>query len=668
MKSNLKIIYFFTLISILLYFSSFDEVSGVHKTGDDIIHTNIYELKIKSSPPGLQFNNSAMYEDGVWVEIDVAQKKWGAYNFVGWSIDKNRVDGNPITVLMDKDHTATAIYAIHPAKNQDSVSFTQDKNAYDLTIISAYGKTLGSGSYYNGEIVYFRVLDQYVSDEIYEGVRYAFSKWSDGYNPNLMSNFIKMNGSKIITTDWSKQYRLEILDSNQNMKVVSTSWHSANSTAPLVMSSFETEFDGQVKHKINEWISVGSNHAVIKDPKNSITSVVMDNPYSISVDWKNQFYLNINSKYGKVEGSGFYDEGDMIVATIDSEIQKTGISGTRLIFDGWSGDASSDGTNVQIMMNEPKSIEGKWKKQFELVVNSKYGNPNGAGWYDEGEIATFGTNIPREPIGFWQQNTFQGWSGDAEIESNTGVILMNGPKIITAKWGIDYFIAFMNIGIISSTAIGGLFIYKKMKKGKKQEKLSQKDTNESTLIKTKKQGLSGITKELATKINSKMKFDNNQDLIQNYTMKKISDDVKPQNKEGLQEKEILEKSIGEVEFEKREIIINLEKRLAEMKLETKKTSIELENNLAEVELGKKSLANKTEQLEKSLFKVELQKKNISEEKEILEKSIGDIELEKKRIAAELERKEATFEFERQATSQRTSELENRISKAEIEKK
>ena len=46
------------IISILLYFSSFDEVSGEHKIGDNVIHKNLYELKIKSSPPGLEIDGS----------------------------------------------------------------------------------------------------------------------------------------------------------------------------------------------------------------------------------------------------------------------------------------------------------------------------------------------------------------------------------------------------------------------------------------------------------------------------------------------------------------------------------------------------------------------------------------------------------------------------------
>ena len=81
-------------ISILLYFSSFDEIYAVHKIGDDIIQVNLYDLKLKSSPPGLQIDGTGTYEENTWVVTGVAQQNWGAYEFVSWKIDGNWVDGN----------------------------------------------------------------------------------------------------------------------------------------------------------------------------------------------------------------------------------------------------------------------------------------------------------------------------------------------------------------------------------------------------------------------------------------------------------------------------------------------------------------------------------------------------------------------------------------------
>ncbi len=714
-------------ISILLYFSSFDEIYAVHEIGYDIIHVNLYDLKLESSPPGLQIDGAGTYEENTWVVTGVAQQNWGAYEFVSWKIDGNWVDGNPVTLLMDDDRVVTAVYAIHPVKKQDSVNFKESNNAntFDLFIISPYGKTTGSGSYSENEIVEFNVSEQYVYDEIHDGVRYAFSGWTDGNTPNLMSNFIKMDDmSTTITANWLKQYRLEIFDSAQKKNIISTNWLAVNSTAPLVMSNFEPQTNGQIKRTINEWISVGPNHAKIENSKIPITSVRMENPYAISIDWKNQFYLDVKSKYGKVAGSGFYDEGDVVVASINSDIQNSGFVGTRLMFDGWEGDENSKGANVQVIIDKPKSLEGVWKKQFQLTVNSEYGISSGTGWYNEGEVATFGTNIPRDPAGLWQQNTFQGWSGDIDTKSNTGSILMNGPKTVIAKWDVDYFIAFLNIGLISSMAIGGFFVYKKMKKGSKPEKLVETEVIESLPTKIKKQLQSGLTKEISTKTNSKIDFSDNQITTQNNKLEQILDnteqekvsqekeqlerriaEVEHQRNDLFQKTEQLEKSIREAEIAKKKIAIELENDLAKIELEEKKTRIKLENELAEIELEKnnvsqkteqleknitevehqkkksvaefeekeikikfvkKNLEHKTDQLERNLSKIEFQEKNLDTKTEELETKLTKIDLEKKKLSFELERKESAVELKEKRINQKAWDLEKRIGKFTLE--
>jgi len=44
------------MFCILMYFSSIDEVSGDHVVGEDVIHKNYFEIIMKSSPPGLDYN------------------------------------------------------------------------------------------------------------------------------------------------------------------------------------------------------------------------------------------------------------------------------------------------------------------------------------------------------------------------------------------------------------------------------------------------------------------------------------------------------------------------------------------------------------------------------------------------------------------------------------
>ncbi|MFQ5441014.1 MAG: hypothetical protein ACE5DL_06090, partial [Nitrosopumilaceae archaeon] len=733
MKWNFKLIGISMMLFTMLYVSSIDQALGDHKIGDEVIHKDLYELKIKSSPPGLHIGDSAIYEGDTWVVIDGAPEKWGAYEFVRWTVNNEWVDGNPIRVLMDQDTTAVATYSLHPAKKQDSINFNQDSSdgtTYDLKIISPYGQTIGSGSYSANEIVDFSVEEAYVYDETDPGIRYAFSEWSDGFTPNLKTNFIKMDEDKTITTTWNTQYRLEILDSTQDLKVVDTSWHNVNSTAPLVMSVVDTDSDVKVKRTINKWISSGTNFADIAEPTNPITSVKMENPYSISMDWKDQFYLDVKSKYGQVDGSGFYDKDDIVVASIDSSIQESGISGTRLVFDGWEGDVNSDGENVQVIMNEPKTIEGVWKKQYLLTVNSDYGSPRGTNWYDEGSVASFGTNIPRDPAGMWQQTSFQGWIGDADGTSLTGSILMNGPKTVTAQWNVDYTVAYINIGIIASVAIGGLFLFNKLKQSEKNRKQPTKELVEN--INEKEEKKSTLSKMFNSKINfGKDAFSTEHkdyDVILKNTesekkillekTQELRDNVEEEKKNVMKKSIQLDKRLSEIELEQKKSEIDfekkkleektklleanlkdveeekqntlrekeiLEKNLADAKFEKKKILIKLENDVAEVNLQKKNLSEKTEQLESSLSEVEREKRNILNEKIQLERKLDEIEqqkngiidkleqktriieLERKELEVDLKKKSAEVDLQKKKLSQKNEQLEKTLTEIEFEK-
>ncbi|MCE9652826.1 MAG: hypothetical protein K8Q89_07220 [Nitrosarchaeum sp.] len=586
----------------MLFIVSFNNVFGENGIDSNSIHTNIYELKIKSSPPGLPIDGSGMYEGNSFVKTETAQEQWGAYEFVGWKVDDHWVGGNPITVWMNTEHTVVAIYSLHPEQSQNTVVTTQDVidgKAYDLTIISPYGETVGSGSYLEGETVKFNVAEQYVYDKFQDGVRYAFTGWSDGNTPNLMSNSIKMNESKTVTANWSKQYKLEILDSSQDMKVLNTSWHNEGSSAALEMKNFEEKSKGEIKRTLNEWVNVGSNSATITDSSSPTTNILMDSPHKVSIDWKNQFYLNVNSKYGDIVGSGFYDEGTFAEISVDSEIQDIGIANTRVIFDGWDGDVKSDSSNTKVFMDKPKSIEGIWKKQYQLVVNSEYGTTQGTSWYNEGVLASFGITTPRDPAGFWQQRTFQGWEGSSDAMSTTGSILMNGPKTINAKWNIDYSLTFMNLAIISSTAIAGLIIYKKLKKGPKKEAI-EKTSNESISIKTKLLTALGLTK--------------------NPSKVKYSDDFG----------ELDIQDIGR-------------KKLAEKELEWNLATVEMERKKGLMEIERKERLMEIEHIKNSL---DIERKNIAEKENDLKKNLAAVELERKHVQIELEKTKKLLEIER----------------------
>jgi len=75
------------------------------------------------------------YSEGTQVNLtapDLVPVSAGVrYKFLYWDVDGTQVDGNPITVVMDANHTATAHYGLE----------------YYLTVLSPFGTVGGEGWY-----------------------------------------------------------------------------------------------------------------------------------------------------------------------------------------------------------------------------------------------------------------------------------------------------------------------------------------------------------------------------------------------------------------------------------------------------------------------------------------------------------------------------------------
>lgn len=101
-----------------------------------------------------------------------------------------------------------------------------------------------------------------------------------------------------------------------------------------------------------------------------------------------------------------------------------------------------------LLMTDFHRVDFSSKIQYRLDVLSEYGTPYGGGWYDANSTVPVGIEAPHE---FFARD-FEGWQG-ASISSdkNPTMIIVDSPKILTAKWGYGNFfiIIFLIIGIPS---------------------------------------------------------------------------------------------------------------------------------------------------------------------------------------------------------------------------
>jgi uncharacterized repeat protein (TIGR02543 family) len=86
-------------------------------------------------------------------------------------------------------------------------------------------------------------------------------------------------------------------------------------------------------------------------------------------------------------------------------------------------------------MYSPKTVTANWQNEYLLTIESAYGQPQGAGWYDEGSAASISIAPVQEPTA---RHNFIGWSGDYTGSQASASIIMTGPKTVTADWQNEY--------------------------------------------------------------------------------------------------------------------------------------------------------------------------------------------------------------------------------------
>jgi ribosomal protein L21E len=102
-------------------------------------------------------------------------------------------------------------------------------------------------------------------------------------------------------------------------------------------------------------------------------------------------------------------------------------SGTRYAFVGWN---DAETTNTRVISSG--SFTARYNKEYLMTINSAYGSPAGAGWYEDGATANFSITSPVTTSN--SKHYFTGWSGNYIGAATNGSIVMSTPQTITANW------------------------------------------------------------------------------------------------------------------------------------------------------------------------------------------------------------------------------------------
>jgi len=161
----------------------------------------------------------------------------------------------------------------------------------------------------------------------------------------------------------------------------------------------------------------------------------------------------------QVSGGGWYNAGTPVpIGQLPQTVN--GTSGTRYNLVGWLLDgAAQTGNSLTVTMDKSHNAVAKYETQYQLLIDSPFGDPKGQGYYTAGSTATFSVTTP---WGFPVEQIFLGWQGDYTGTSPQGSVAMDGPKVIRATWSTSY-IPLVAIIVVALAVIGGLLFWRRRK-------------------------------------------------------------------------------------------------------------------------------------------------------------------------------------------------------------
>ncbi len=269
--------------------------------------------------------------------------------FASWEGDASGTDysgSNPIT--MDQPRTASASW----------------DRQFLLTVVSDHGSTSGGGWYDEGLSAFASVDSGAV--QIAQGSRAVFESWgNDATGTDFsQSDAIAMTGAKSARAFWVTQHHLE---ANSEYGTISGGgWYDEGDDAIVSLSEGYVDGPQGSRFVFDHWSvdATGSSFST----SNPIT---MDAPKTANATWRTEHYLTIVSTNGNITGEGWYVEGSLARARLDSDVVPIA-EGVRAVFQQWVGDGS--GTDYyqssEILMDAPKTSIALWQSQYLVSFES----------------------------------------------------------------------------------------------------------------------------------------------------------------------------------------------------------------------------------------------------------------------------------------------------------
>ena len=234
---------------------------------------------------------------------------------------------------------------------------------------------LGTGWYQEGKQVALIAEESLESPK--SDIRYVFEKWvSKGPNPvlipntHLSSTTITISEPFVIEAYYKKSYLVNVWTPYGS--AVGAGYYPEGDTAEISITQTSVIVQpNKIKKIFSGWDTHGArtmNFGLSDDAFEGVPAagvqnllIFVNNPSNVTANWKTQYYLNLESSEGAVEGAGWYDLGRLAPIKV-KEISTPAGFWSAQTFDKWSGDIDSEKIRERILMNNPKTVIAEWKE------------------------------------------------------------------------------------------------------------------------------------------------------------------------------------------------------------------------------------------------------------------------------------------------------------------
>jgi len=272
--------------------------------------------------------------------------------FTGWSGDANGTQLTSNGITMNGPKVAVADWATQFYLSVDS----EPGNATGLA---------GSGWYDSGTQANFTAPGIL---PVASNTRLEFDHWSGEFTGEQPVGSVIMDRPKTVTANYLPQYLLAVYYSPESVtgyyNETHAGWYDTNSDVQLGPAPAIINLSSVDRLQFAGWSDNGSTY------NNLSYTLLVNAPRNVTLSYKAQYYLDVQSTYGAASGSGWYDNAS--TATINAPTS-AGTWPITYTLTGWTVNpptqaAVDDGGSWTIIVNGPYTVRANWSMNYFPLI------------------------------------------------------------------------------------------------------------------------------------------------------------------------------------------------------------------------------------------------------------------------------------------------------------